>query len=61
MGEEAKVYEEEIEESVCEFCLNTYKVETYWINPDSHLPEPDGERSCVCQISNFEEELQKEE
>jgi len=39
---------EEIE--VCEFCEGTGLVDTEWINPQTHLPEPNGVEKCICQL-----------
>jgi len=48
-------------EEVCEACGGTGKVETFWTNPETHLPEPDGEEECgYCleeRRGDYQEEL----
>lgn len=46
---------ENTQEKVCEICEGTGKVSTTWTNPDTHLPEPDGEEPCVCQLVEHDE------
>lgn len=46
----------------CPRCNGTGWIDTQWINPDSHMPEPDGER-CFCTIDDgaFDESDEEEE
>lgn len=51
MGKNTKS-EEEIKK--CEICEGTGIVATMWLNPITHMSEPDGEETCICVLDDHE-------